>query len=58
MSELIGVAIFMALILIGMALVSVHYRNKYEEIKYLLEIKKNIQEAPEISHLKYFRLFS
>jgi len=35
--EYVGIAVFMLMIAIGFAFVSVHYRKKYEYIKKLIE---------------------
>jgi len=37
MAELEGIVIFMILVLVGIGLVSVHYRKKYEELKVILK---------------------
>lgn len=36
--EYVGIAAFILVIAIGLVFVSVHYRNKYEELRQYLEI--------------------
>jgi len=42
--EVLGILIFFIIILVGMTLVSVHYRRSYEEIKEKLKIIVGNQE--------------
>jgi hypothetical protein len=53
-TNLWGIIAFLFILLVGMALVSVHYRKRYEELRFLLEVKKAIiTEEPCYNKTKF-----
>jgi len=43
-NEYVGISFFLIILLVGISMVSVHYRKKYEELREFIKLKKELGE--------------